>query len=71
MTTADLEEVAYSLFPRKVLTEKGDGAEIIGNLGPTSTDFEVKCRNSASMVGIEDGASGKTARDAARRTRHV
>jgi hypothetical protein len=32
MTTADLEEVAYSLFPRKVLTEKGDGAEIIQEL---------------------------------------
>ena len=29
MTTGDLEEVTYSLFPRKVITERGDGAEII------------------------------------------
>jgi hypothetical protein len=32
MTTGDLEEVAYSLFPRKVITERGDGAEIIQEL---------------------------------------
>jgi len=32
MTTSDLEEVAYSLFPRKVITERGDGAEIIQEL---------------------------------------
>ncbi len=33
MTPSALEEVAYSLFPRKVITEKGDGAEIIQELG--------------------------------------
>jgi hypothetical protein len=33
MTPRDLEAVAYSLFPRKVITEKGDGAEIIQELG--------------------------------------
>jgi len=32
MTTGDLEEVAYSLFPRTVITERGDGAEIIQEL---------------------------------------
>jgi len=32
MTANDLEEVAYSLFPRKVITERGDGAEIIQEL---------------------------------------
>jgi hypothetical protein len=35
-----------------------------GKLGQTSTDFEVKSRNSALMLGIEDGASGKTAPEA-------
>ena len=29
MTTDDLEEVVFNLFPRKVITERGDGAEII------------------------------------------
>ncbi len=29
MTPSDLEEVVYTLFPRKVITERGDGAEII------------------------------------------
>jgi hypothetical protein len=32
MTTADLEEILYDLFPRKVITERGDGAEIIQEL---------------------------------------
>jgi hypothetical protein len=32
MTVSDLEEVTYSLFPRKVITERGDGAEIIQEL---------------------------------------
>ena len=32
MTANDLEEVAYSLFPRKVITERGGGAEIIQEL---------------------------------------
>jgi hypothetical protein len=32
MTTGDLEEVLYDLFPRKVITERGDGAEIIQEL---------------------------------------
>jgi hypothetical protein len=32
MTTGDLEEVVYDLFPRKVITERGDGAEIIQEL---------------------------------------
>jgi hypothetical protein len=32
MTPSDLDEVAYSLFPRKVITERGDGAEIIQEL---------------------------------------
>jgi hypothetical protein len=32
MTTDDLEEVVYELFPRKVVTEPGDGAEIIQEL---------------------------------------
>jgi hypothetical protein len=32
MTASDLEEVMYSLFPRKVITEPGDGAEIIQEL---------------------------------------
>ncbi len=32
MTTSDLEEVVFGLFPRKVITERGDGAEIIGEL---------------------------------------
>ncbi len=32
MTTGDLEEVLYGLFPRKVITERGDGAEIIQEL---------------------------------------
>jgi hypothetical protein len=32
MTPDDLEEVLYDLFPRKVITEKGDGAEIIQEL---------------------------------------
>jgi hypothetical protein len=29
---SDLEEVIYDLFPRKVITERGDGAEIIQEL---------------------------------------
>jgi hypothetical protein len=33
MTPSDLEEVIYDLFPRKVITERGDGAEIIQELG--------------------------------------
>ncbi len=32
MTTSDLEEVVYDLFPRKVITKRGDGAEIIQEL---------------------------------------
>ncbi len=32
MAPADLEEVVYDLFPRKVITERGDGAEIIQEL---------------------------------------
>ena len=32
MTPDDLEEVLYDLFPRKVITERGDGAEIIQEL---------------------------------------
>ena len=32
MTASDLEEVMYSLFPRKVITEPGDGTEIIQEL---------------------------------------
>ena len=32
MTPSDLEEVIYDLFPRKVIAERGDGAEIIGEL---------------------------------------
>ncbi len=32
MTVSDLEEVIYDLFPRKVITERGDGAEIIQEL---------------------------------------
>ncbi len=32
MTTGDLEAVIYDLFPRKVITERGDGAEIIQEL---------------------------------------
>jgi hypothetical protein len=32
MTTSDLEAVVFGLFPRKVLTERGDGAEIIQEL---------------------------------------
>jgi hypothetical protein len=32
MTTGDLEEVIYDLFPRKVITQRGDGAEIIAEL---------------------------------------
>ncbi len=32
MTTSDLEEVLYDLFPRKVITERGDGVEIIQEL---------------------------------------
>ena len=32
MTTSDLEEVVFGLFPRKVITERGDGAEIIHEL---------------------------------------
>ena len=32
MTTGDLEEVVFDLFPRKVITERGDGAEIIQEL---------------------------------------
>ncbi len=32
MTVNDLEEVIYDLFPRKVITQRGDGAEIIHEL---------------------------------------
>jgi hypothetical protein len=32
MTPSDLEEVVFGLFPRKVITEKGDAAEIIQEL---------------------------------------
>ena len=32
MTTSDLEAVVFGLFPRKVITERGDGAEIIQEL---------------------------------------
>src|SRR5260221_9290383 len=32
MTANDLEEVVYDLFPRKVIAERGDGAEIIQEL---------------------------------------
>ena len=32
MIANDLEEVIYGLFPRKVITERGDGAEIIQEL---------------------------------------
>src|SRR5260370_24327511 len=32
MTASDLEEVVYTRFPRKVITERGDGAEIIQEL---------------------------------------
>jgi len=32
MTESDLEEVLYDLFPRKVITERGDATEIISEL---------------------------------------
>ena len=32
MTTSDLEEVVFGLFPCKVITQRGDAAEIIGEL---------------------------------------
>jgi hypothetical protein len=32
MTTHDLEDVVFGLFPRKVITQRGDAAEIIGEL---------------------------------------
>jgi hypothetical protein len=32
MTTSDLEEVVFGLFPRKVITQRGDAAEIIQEL---------------------------------------
>ena len=32
MTPSDLEEVVFGLFPRKVITERGDGAEIVQEL---------------------------------------
>jgi hypothetical protein len=32
MTPSDLEEVVFGLFPRKVITERGDGTEIIQEL---------------------------------------
>jgi hypothetical protein len=32
MTTSDLEAVVHDLFPRKVITERGDGTEIIQEL---------------------------------------
>ncbi len=32
MTPSDLEAVVYDLFPRKVITERGEGAEIIQEL---------------------------------------
>ncbi len=32
MTTSDLEEVVFGLFPRKIITERGDAAEIIAEL---------------------------------------
>jgi hypothetical protein len=32
MTTSDLEEVVFGLFPRKIITERGDAAEIIQEL---------------------------------------
>jgi hypothetical protein len=33
MTPGDLDAVVFGLFPRKVITERGDGAEIIQELG--------------------------------------
>jgi len=33
MTPSDLEAVVFGLFPRKVITERGDGAEIIQEVG--------------------------------------
>ena len=33
MTPSDLDAVVFGLFPRKVITERGDGAEIIQELG--------------------------------------
>jgi hypothetical protein len=33
MTPSDLDTVVFGLFPRKVITERGDGAEIIQELG--------------------------------------
>lgn len=33
MTPSDLETIVFDLFPRKVITERGDGAEIIRELG--------------------------------------
>ena len=33
MTPSDLDTVVFGLFPRKVITESGDGAEIIQELG--------------------------------------
>lgn len=32
MTPSDLEEVVFGLFPRKVITQRGDAAEIIQEL---------------------------------------
>jgi len=32
MTPSDLEEIVFGLFPRKVITEKGDATEIIHEL---------------------------------------
>ncbi len=32
MTTSDLEDVVFGIFPRKVITERGDAAEIIQEL---------------------------------------
>src|SRR5262249_12454880 len=54
---ADLSEPSPNLPPWST-------APADGKLGQTSTNFRANVRNSAPMLGIEEGASGKTAPEA-------
>jgi hypothetical protein len=48
-------------WTRSICTTRFTHDEIVGKLGQTSTDFEVKQRKSARMVGIDPKDAGETA----------
>jgi len=64
MSPSDLDAVVFGLFPRKVITERGDGAEIVQELGAFWRFHKPRLPAAASEanVGAPNTAGGATSR---------